>query len=107
MFCDVNNKVAPRVVAFPTVTWIFREGELLMGNPRNEDTEAFRSQFQQLARQSQHLSPSRLSLQRLPHAFPSQQGQAGSSLVWPRRKGTGILRELSCSQKGSPLCSWL
>lgn len=86
-FVMLYNKVAPRVVAFPTVTWIFREGEMLMGSPRNEDTEAFRSHFPQLARRSQHLSPSRLSLQRLPHAFPSQQGQASSSLVWSLEKG--------------------
>lgn len=85
-FVMLYNKVGPRVVAFSTVTWIFREGEMLMRNPRNEDTEAFRSHFPQLARQSQHLSPSRLSLHRLPHAFP-QQGQAGSSLAWPLEKG--------------------
>ena len=57
-----------------------------MRNPRNEDTEAFISHFPQLARRSQHLSPSWLSSQRLPRAFP-QQGQAGSSLAWPLERG--------------------
>lgn len=103
MFCDVvQQKLGPRVVVFSTVTWIFREGEMLMRNPRMK-TEAFRSHFRSWGQgQSQHLSPSRLS----PHSYhmPSHsRGKPAHLWLGHWRKDTVILCELSLSLEGKLL----